>query len=203
MPETYYGAHETATLIVLALENRDVPNPELTNRYGIELRPTGRTKLNRAGLIRTRTESRPYVHRITDAGRQWCERNLVSLEAPPRSGPLPRAVFELLRLLIPNLQRRGISPVELIRSGGLETLIREAYRDLSVKPQDWVRLAKLRPKLNGVGKDEVDEVLLQMVRTGTTHLAPDSNRKVLTDADHAAAVRIGGEDKHLMAIEES
>jgi hypothetical protein len=26
---------------------------------------------------------------------------------------------------------------------------------------------------------------------------------VLTDEDHASAIRIGGEDKHLMAIEES
>ena len=49
----------------------------------------------------------------------------------------------------------------------------------------------------------MDETLLKMVRTGYAHLVPDSNRKVLTDEDHAAAIRIGGEDKHLMAIEES
>lgn len=83
----------------------------------------------------------------------------------------------------------------------LESLIREVYYDLSVKPQDWIRLARIRPRLNGADKSEVDDVLLKMMKTGTVHLAPDSNRKVLTDADHAAAVRIGGEDLHLMAIE--
>jgi hypothetical protein len=49
----------------------------------------------------------------------------------------------------------------------------------------------------------VDEVLLRMMKTGTVHLAPDSNRKMLTEADHEAAVRIGGENNHLIAIEES
>ncbi|NUT90877.1 MAG: hypothetical protein HOY78_02490 [Saccharothrix sp.] len=85
--------------------------------------------------------------------------------------------------------------------GDLESTIRQAYADLSVKPQDWVRLAKLREKLGGASKDEVDEVLMAMVRTGTVHLAPDSNTKVLTDEDRAAAVRIAGEDNHLLAIE--
>ncbi|NUT47295.1 MAG: hypothetical protein HOV94_08275 [Saccharothrix sp.] len=82
-------------------------------------------------------------------------------------------------------------------------MIRKAYEALSVKAQDWVRLAKLRPRLSGADKAEIDEVLLDMVRTGTVHLAPDSNRKVLTEADHAAAIRIAGEDNHLVAIEES
>ncbi|GAA3013036.1 hypothetical protein [Actinokineospora diospyrosa] len=90
-----------------------------------------------------------------------------------------------------------------LEPAALESLIRRVYEELSVKPQDWVRLAKLRPELNGAAKSEVDEVLLAMVRAGDTHLAPDSNRKVLTEADHAAAVRIGGEDNHLMAVDES
>jgi hypothetical protein len=40
-----------------------------------------------------------------------------------------------------------------------------------------------------------------MLKTGTVHLVPDSNRKVLTEADHAAAIWIGGDAKNLMAIE--
>ena len=31
----------------------------------------------------------------------------------------------------------------------LESLIRAAYQELANGPQDWVRLAKLRPKLDG------------------------------------------------------
>lgn len=208
MPEKY-GSHERAVLMVLTLEDREVPNPELKNDHGIELRPAGRDKLNKAGLIVTRTESRPYVHRITDAGIAWCEEELARVEAPPRSSPVTRAAFEVLRRLILDLRKRDIRLVDVLRSvdvlrpDDLESMIRAAYRELSVKPQDWVRLAKLRPRLNGAGKDEVDQTLLAMTRTGLVHLAPDSNRKALSDADHTAAIRIGREDKHLVAIEES
>lgn len=202
MPEKY-APQERAALMVLMLENREVPNPELTKEHKIVLSPAGRDRLNQAGLLRTRTENRRYVHRITDEGIAWCVRDLVNGEPPSRPGPLTRTHFELLRRAFRYFDHHGVDVAEVIHPGDLESLIRAAYLDLSVKPQDWVRLAKLRPMLNGAGKDEVDGALLKMVRGGTVHLAPDSNRKVLTDADHAAAVRVGSEDKHLMAIEES
>jgi len=201
MPEKY-GTHETATLIVLTLF-KEVPNPDLKKEHGIELRPAGRDKLNAAGLIESRKDNRRFVHRITDAGVAWCETELTGVEPPVRTGPLVRQVFTVVRQLVQYLRQNGIRLVDVIRPADLESLIREAYQELSVKPQDWVRLAKLRPKLNGAGKDEVDQVLLAMARTGLVHLAPSSNRKALTEDDHAAAIRIGSQDKHLMAIEES
>lgn len=77
-----------------------------------------------------------------------------------------------------------------------------AYYDLSHKPQDWVRLAVLRPMLSSDPADQ-DATLIAMVRTGYVHLAPDSNRKVLTDDDHDAALWVGGEANHLLAIEDA
>ncbi|MGH3757115.1 hypothetical protein [Actinophytocola sp.] len=209
MPETY-GTHETAALIVLTLENEEVPNPELRHDYGISLPPAGRDKLNKAGLLASRKENGRYIHQITEAGVAWCETELVSAEPPARSGPQVRAVFEVFRRLVRHLQRRGVRLIDVLRPDlespagpDLESQIRAAYHDLSVKPQDWVRLAKLRPRLDGADKDEVDQVLLAMTRTGLVHLAPSSNRKALTDADHAAAIKIGSEHKHLLAIEGS
>jgi hypothetical protein len=76
-----------------------------------------------------------------------------------------------------------------------------AYDDLSRKPQDWVRLAKLRPMLSSDPAAQ-NEMLLAMVQTGYVHLAPDSNRKVLTQDDHDAALWVGGEANHLLAIED-
>jgi hypothetical protein len=203
MPETY-GAHERAALIMLTLQkNRELSNPELRNDYGIELRPAGRTKLNKAGLLNSRMESRRYVHQITDDGLDWCENELANVENPPRSSPLVRAGFEVLRRMIRHLQQSGVRLVDVLSPADLESLIRSAYQQLSVKPQDWVRLAELRPKLNGADKDEVDEVLLAMTKTGLVHLAPDSDRRSLTEADHKAGIQIGKETKHLVAIEES
>lgn len=61
----------------------------------------------------------------------------------------------------------------------------------------------LRPLLDGAPASEVDAVLKELSRQGRLHLAPESNRKALTDADHEAAIRVGGEDNHLLSIEVS
>lgn len=185
-----YNQSERAALLTLWVEDREIPNPELTRELGVDLRADGRARLNKAGLIESR-RGRPIIHRLTASGADWCARELLTIEPPPRAGALIRAVFAHVR------KSASGSDVDL------ETLIREVYRELSVKPQDWVRLARIRPKLNGADRSEVDQTLLEMIKTGTVHLAPDSNRKVLTKDDHAAAIRVGSEEKHLMAIEES
>jgi DNA-binding PadR family transcriptional regulator len=202
MAETY-GSPERATLLVLMLNGGELPNAELRKDHGVDLSPAGRAKLNKAGLLETRKEGRRLVHRITRAGEDWCEEALADIETPPRSNPLVRICFEVLRLYARhNKVRLG----DLIGSGSKETLeemIRRVYQELSSKPQEWVRLAVLRPKLNGAEKDEVDQTLLGMTKTGLVHLSPDSDRRGLTDADHAAAIRIAKEDKHFVLIEES
>ncbi|MGM1065380.1 hypothetical protein [Saccharothrix sp. Mg75] len=198
-----YANEERAALIVLMLENRDVPNTELDKDLKARLSKGGRERLNEDGLLRSWKVGNRLVHRITDEGITWCLEDLRAGGPPSRTGALSRAHFAVLKIFIEHHRRHG-TLVEVIRSGGdLETLIRSAYLDLSVKPQDWVRLARLRPELNGADRAEVDAVLLGMARAGEVHLVPESNRKALTDADHAAAIRIGSEDKHLMAIEES
>jgi hypothetical protein len=57
--------------------------------------------------------------------------------------------------------------------------------------------------LDGAPASDVDTVLKQLSGTAQAHLSPLSNRKLLTDADHAAAVRLGGEDNHRLLIEAS
>jgi hypothetical protein len=197
-----YGSAERATLLVLMVHEGEMSNADLRKDHGVDLSPAGRTKLNRAGLLETRKEGRRFVHKITRAGEEWCEQSLADIETPPRSNPLVRICFEVLRLYARQSEvrlRNLCGPEEET----LEVLIRRIYQELSDKPQDWVRLAQLRPKLNGAGKDEVDQTLLGMMKDGFVHLAPDSDRRGLTDADHAAAIRIGKEDKHFVAIEES
>ncbi|MGV9295990.1 hypothetical protein [Amycolatopsis sp. NPDC003676] len=201
MPEQY-STNARAALLALVLANRDMLNTELAKDHKIRLGPAERDRLNAAGLLESLTNLRPIVHRITDEGIDWCMTDLVRSELPSRSGPQARQQLDLLRRLVPFLRQRGLL-AQALRSGDLESLIRGVYAELSVGVHDWIRLARLRPKLNGADKEEVDAVLVKMAKTGTVHLAPDSNRKVLTDADHDAAVRVGGEDKHLIVIEES
>ncbi|MFI5591346.1 hypothetical protein ACIA5G_40280 [Amycolatopsis sp. NPDC051758] len=199
-----FGSAEQATLFVLLLHKGEMPNSILRKEHGVDLPKAGREKLNNAGLVETREQSKRYFHRITPAGEEWCERDLAEIEAPPRSSALAKIGFELLRRCARYARQNKIPIADLIGTpGDLEDLIRRVYLALSGRPQDWVRLAKLRPELNGAPKDEVDQVLLAMARTGRAHLAPDSDRRGLTDADRSAAIRVAGEDNHFLAIEAS
>lgn len=123
-------------------------------------------------------------------------------ELPPRTPSHARAGFALLRKFILHHEANG-TLVQVIRSRDLESLIRSVYEELAVEPQDWIRLARIRPRLNGAEKGQVDDALVKMMKTGTVHLAPESNTKVLTAEDRAAALRVGSEDLHLVAMEES
>jgi hypothetical protein len=199
MPEKF-GAPERAALMVLMIENRKVLNTDLNSQ--VRLTKPGREKLNKAGLIRTDETVTPMVHEITDEGISWCLDDLVNGDLPPRTPSHARAAFGLLRKFVLHHQKRG-TLIEVIRSRDLESLIRTVYGELAVEPQDWIRLARIRPRLDGAQKGEVDDVLVKMMKTGTVHLAPESNTKVLTAEDHAAALRVGSEDLHLVAMEES
>lgn len=199
MPEKL-GAPELAALMVLMLENRKMLNTELNGQ--VRLTKPGRGKLNKAGLIRTDENVKPMVHEITDEGIARCLRDLAQGELPPRTPSHARAAFALLRKFIEHHEARG-TLIEVIRSRDLESLIRAVYEELAVEPQDWVRLARIRPRLDGADKSEIDDVLVKMMKNGTVHLAPESNTKVLTADDHASAIRVGSEDLHLVAMEES
>lgn len=206
MPEKY-GSPERATLFVLLLNGGEMSNAILRKEHGVDLSPAGRDKLNRAGLLETTKENNRLFHKITRAGEEWCEQAIVDVETPPRSSGLVRILFDVLRHYVRFARQNNVRLAQVICSPGipepLEDLIRRVYAELSTRPQEWIRLAQLRPKLNGAEKDEVDQTLLRMMKTELVHLAPDSDRQGLTDADHAAAIRIGKEDKHFVLIEES
>jgi hypothetical protein len=193
------GNSEKAVLIALLLTDGEITTPDLKRRHGVDLPKKTREKLDAAGLIESHTEKPPYRYRITQRGREKCETLFASGEWPTRPTALLAVVWELFGSVIAYLRWHDARLVDVV----LESAIRSTYQELSKKPQDWVRLAKLRPALDGASRDDVDRVLLAMSRTGLVHLSPDSNRKALTEADRAAAIRIGSEPKHLVAIEES
>ena len=65
-----------------------------------------------------------------------------------------------------------------------------------------VAMVDLRRVLDArtLNRDTQDQNLKRMSRTRLIDLAPESNRKTLTDADHAAAIRIGDDDCHIIAL---
>jgi hypothetical protein len=82
--------------------------------------------------------------------------------------------------------------------GRLQERIRWAYGQF-FRRGEWVKLSELRPYVGGY-RELVDEALRRLARQRGVSIVPESNQKTLTAADRAAAVRIGNQDKHLIAI---
>jgi hypothetical protein len=86
-------------------------------------------------------------------------------------------------------------------AAGTELEVREVYRQLASVPGDWVSITELRARLPHVPAEALTEVLRGMDRLEDAHLAPEPNQRLLTPADRAAAVVVGGMDNHLIKVD--
>ncbi|EFL07120.1 predicted protein [Streptomyces sp. AA4] len=200
---------QSAAMIALMVHGREMTNPELRKEAGFALDGRDRLKLNER-YVSSRKSGRAFAHRLTDAGWDWCAEELAALTPPkPVRSTLTVVAYLAMHKFFEYLRLHNVS-LKVVFAGSdapqaadLEEQIRTAYRKLARSPRGWVGLADLRPLLRDAATAEVDAVLKQLSRTGQAHLVPESNRKALTPADREAAVRIGGEDNHLLSIEVS
>lgn len=202
------GHKQTAAMFTLMVLAREVSNPELETVVGFTLTGKERRELNDLGYVVSEMSGRAFRHQLTESGWAWCGAELGAKTAPPLSrSTLISGLYVLLGGFDDYLRRQNLRLADLFTPAveptedDIESRIRAAYRKLARSPRDWVGLADLRPMLGGAPARAVDAVLKELSRTGKIHLVPESNRKVLTAADHAAAIRVGGEDNHLLSIE--
>ncbi|HEV7649896.1 MAG TPA: hypothetical protein VGP26_17250 [Actinophytocola sp.] len=190
--------------------SRAASNTELHEMAGIRIDGRVRRDLNEQQLVvSTRANGRaPFVHELTDKGWRRCE-DLLTAELDGRATSLGKALHVVLAGLDRYRQRKNLRladifqpPAEITRDE-LEPHIRAAYAKLAREQYDWVRLADLRGLLDGASREDVDGAFLEMSRNRKAQFSSASNNKALTDADRAAAVEIGGEKNHLIAIETS
>lgn len=68
---------------------------------------------------------------------------------------------------------------------------------------DWASLTRIRREMSaaGMSRAEQDEALLAAARRDGISLAPENVQRSLTDADRAAAIHFGGQDKHLLVVD--
>jgi hypothetical protein len=207
------GHKQTAAMFTLMVLGREVPNPELKELVGFTLTGKERTQLNDSGYIASEKVGRTFVHQLTDSGWAWCEEE-IGERTPPPPRPLSTlcsALYVVLGGFDEFLRSRKLRLADVFTPAGttelappdLEERIRVAYGELTREPRGWVGLADLRSKLGGAPAQEVDAVLKELSRAGKVHLVPEANRKALTATDREAAIRIGGEDNHLISIEAS
>ncbi len=79
--------------------------------------------------------------------------------------------------------------------------IRAAYHNMARHPGAWVGLAAIRDCLPVAHRADVDEALLRFSRAHDVNIVPENNQKTLTSRDRRAAIHIGDQDRHLVAIE--
>jgi hypothetical protein len=216
MTDDTLGTKERAALLGLMAEAREVSNPEFRKIVGFALDGKERRRLNERGLVTSERRGRSFAHELTEAGWSWCRQELTA-SPPPRPGYLGGACYALLANVARFLDRADLRLADVFSrtdepiwpapstppvtpDGDVEGRIRAAYRQLAREPRDWVRLAELRP-LVGAAREEVDTALRQLNRSHRASIIPEQNQRVLTPADEDAAVRIGGENKHLISIE--
>jgi hypothetical protein len=200
---------ESAILIVLMAEAREVLNTELKTRYGINVAKATREKLINMQLIASHKSGGTYVHQLADKGwlRVQDDLDVSSPKARAIGGALAALHLNLRDRVLPRTRYRNftemfshtdIAPPEAPTN--LEIRVRHAYAALATEPGAWVALARLRPFFGDVSRADLDEALRRLNRAADVNIVPESNQKTLSTADTMAAVHIGGQDKHLLAI---
>ena len=205
-----HGIPERAVMIALMALNKETRNAELRGRYGLDVKKPMRVKLNREGLVQSRSlGAKGFAHELTDAGWAWVVAELEQ-PAPRRAGSAGGALYALLNGLKVAVEARGMVIQELFaqsepaaprQPGSLRDRIRRAYRSLSSRPWDWVELRDLRAQLGEWPRREVDLEIVRMFRERDVNLTLHEDRGRLTQADRDAALRLGVDDMHLISME--
>jgi hypothetical protein len=191
-------------------EARELTNKELSEVAGFTLTGKDNTGLERLGYVETDRSTRPFSHQLTDKG--WHFTRTLHDTAPPKaSGSAVQSLFTVLANVHRALDRLHLSHAEFfkraapvqtraISSADVEASIREAYRELANTPGEWIGLADLRDRLADFDRTTVDEALRALERQDDVRIIPVANSKALSPRDREAALRIGNEENHTLAI---
>jgi hypothetical protein len=186
---------ERAAMIALLASGQELTNTELRERAGFTLSGEPRRRLNERKLVASRKVGRAFAHEITDDGAAWC-RDELGASRPSRAGYLGGALY----LVLEGLSRSGI-PLDELFPVPLAARIRQAYQATAGDVGEFVTLAALRARLDTVPRADLDAELARLASTPGVHLQAEPDQGAVTAAERDAAVRIGGEDRHMIMIE--
>jgi hypothetical protein len=213
------SGRERAVLFALLSTGRKVSNAELETLIGIRLEGKDRRHLNDLKLVESEKPGRTFVHELSDAGWRWCADELAAGHGG-RGSSLERSLYLALGMFERYMTAARLSLAEVASldlkarpagrhkrrdtaegDGDLTVRITAAYRALTRGPGEFVKLVELRERLADIPRSALDGALATMFTTHRVNLIPQSNQQALTAADREAALRIGGEHKHLISIE--
>lgn len=80
-----------------------------------------------------------------------------------------------------------------------QAAILKAITDNTTVAGQWLSLSLVRDE-TGLLRADFDAAMTGLAIARLVTLAPEDNQKTLTSIDHRNALRIGGEDKHLVTL---
>jgi len=187
-------------LVILMAEARELPNARIADR-GLDLKKEYRDRLAARGWIAVRKVGRGYSLELTEAG--WAEAiGQLSADPPAGAGAGGAALYTVLNRLRGFLDRSDLAAAEFFAPAetDIDVRIRKAYAEIAVSGGELVSLAALRPRLAGADRSGVDAALVALSAAPDVRIVPESNQKTLSAEQRDAAVRIGNQDRHLIAI---
>ncbi len=200
-------------MFALLAEARQLSNPELEERVGFRLDGKERRRLNDRKLVESEKVGRAYAHELSDAGWRWCADELSGGPRGHGTG-MERALYAVLGGFTRHMRDEGQRLADVFSLGrgprqdaepdipDIEARIEAGYQALTRGPGEFVRLRELRSRLAEVPRPDVDAALGKMYAEQRVNLVPQSNQQALSAADRESALRIGGEYKHLISIEQ-
>lgn len=211
MSETPLTTVETSALLILLAEAGPVPNVKLTQDHHCQLKKKSREKLEQLKLIEVERSPR-LVLTLSEKGWAHCRAELATGSAPARSGAAGGALYAVLRRWDRFLAAHGMSLSEFVTAPEVSTAnaapsaqpveerLVAAYRTIAGRPGDLVSLADLRDLVSDLAAAEVDAALRRLHRRPGVTLVPEANQKMLDARTRAAAVVIGDQPKHAIAM---
>jgi hypothetical protein len=215
MPDDKLKLVETCALLILLKEGQEIANADLKKERGLELKRDSRERLVGLGLLDVRKEGARLYLSLSEGG--WRKAlDVIGSEPPPRAGYAGATIYAQVDALRRYLHASDLalsdfyapqgvveppSPAALeLTTDDVIAQIRKAYGDIAKAPGDAVKLVRIRAALPDITTAGLDEALTVMNRGADVRVFAEANQKTLSDADRAAAVTIGNQDKHLIAI---
>ena len=158
-----------------------------------------RLRLNELKLVTSGKRGRAHVHQLTEAGAGRFHTELTAPRPARVTAPLG-VLHGVLGALHRSLDRGGL-PLHEFFAPEPEPLVRAAYRRLAARPGAPLRLSALRDSLDALPARLLDDALRRMADAPDVHLRAEEDQGSLTDADLAAALRLGGQNRHNLQIE--
>jgi len=215
MTNVSLGLPERSALLALMTFVDKASNPDIDTRYHFKIEKKVRERLVDEGFItayQAKELRNAFVHELTDKGWRHC-RDELAAGVPKSAEKGYRLLYGVLRCVDAHMTRSRLELADVFVPDGVpessqargpvavDEQIQSAYDSLTSRPGGWVSLTRLRDALSHVSRHEVDEALLRLDLQPRTYLISEANQKTLSAADREAAIRIGGEDKHLLSIE--